>query len=149
MWLRITLLLAIAGWSIYAAFRWEDRMLRRITRAARGSVRRALLVTTAGYLALVAVLALFGLAGAIAHGAGLSSLTVLVLLIGLATTAPFLWLLAPAGESGGPATSFRDLRRKGAKPGVARAIAYTAVVHHFLLLVPAMSATAIAVVVIE
>ncbi|OLT00334.1 hypothetical protein BJF90_35705 [Pseudonocardia sp. CNS-004] len=46
MWLRITLLIAIAGWSLYIAIRREDRLLRRLARAARGSVWRALAVVT-------------------------------------------------------------------------------------------------------
>jgi hypothetical protein len=150
MWLRVTLLLAIAGWSLYVAIRREKRMLRRLASAARGSVRRALVVITACYLGLVAVLALCGLAGAVAHDAGLPALTILVLLIGLTVTAPFLWLLAPAGGDGiGSVTSFRDLRRQGAKKSVARAIAYPAVAYHFILLMPAMLATVLAVILVE
>lgn len=150
MWLRVTLLVAIAAWSFYAAVRWEQRVLHRVLSAGRGSVLRALAVTTAGYLALVALLALCGLAGAIAHGVGLPALTVLVLLVGLTVTAPFLWMLAPSGGAAAvPATSFRDLRRQGAKKGVARAIAYSAVVHYFFLLLPAIGAAVMAVIMVE
>ncbi|TQM14854.1 hypothetical protein [Pseudonocardia kunmingensis] len=150
MWLRVTLLLVVTGWSVLVAVRREQRVLRRLARAGRGSVRRALVVVTASYLALVAVLALCGLAAAIAHDAGLPALAILALLVGLTVTAPFLWLLAPAaGEWLGPVTSFRDLRRHGAKKGVARAIAYPAVVYHFFLLMPAMLATVMAVILVE
>jgi hypothetical protein len=150
IWSRVTLLLAVTGWGLYVAVRREKRLLRQLARAARGSVRRALVVITACYLALVAVLVLFGLAGAIIHDAGLPVLTILVLLVGLTVTAPFLWMLAPSGGAGAvPATSYRDLRRQGAKKGVARAIAYPAVVFYFLLLLPAMMATGMGVILVE
>ncbi|MHA6618780.1 hypothetical protein [Pseudonocardia sp. DLS-67] len=150
MWLRVTLLLASTGWGIYVAVRREDRLLRRLARAAGGSVWRALVVITGCYLALVAVLALCGLAAAIINDAGLPVLTILVLLVGLTVTAPFLWLLAPAGGAGAaPATSYRDLRRRGATKGVARAIAYPAVVFYFLLLLPAMMGTGMGVILVE
>lgn len=149
MWLRVTLLLAVLGWSLYAAFRRERAVLRRLVRAARGSVRRALAVVSVYSLALVVVLAVSGLAGALAHRAGLPTLTIVLLLAGLAVAAPHLWVLAPAGEHGGPATSFRDLRRLGAPTGVARALAYPAVAYFFLLLMPAASAAAVAVIVVE
>jgi hypothetical protein len=149
MWLRVTLLLAIAGWSLYVAVRREQRILRRLASAARGSVWRALVVITGCYLALVAVLALCGLVAAISHQAGLPVLTILVLLIGLTVTAPFLWLFAPAGGAAPvPVTSYRDLRRQGAQKGVARAIAYPAVVFYFLLLLPAMIATVMGVILV-
>ncbi|GAA0899278.1 hypothetical protein GCM10009559_63420 [Pseudonocardia zijingensis] len=149
MWLRITLLLAVLGWSIYAAIRRERTVQRRLVREARGSVGRALAVISGYYLALVAVVALSGLGGALAHRAGLPTLTILLLVAGLAVTAPFLWVFAPSGEHGGAATPFRDLRRLGARAGVARALAYPAIAYHFLLLVPAQSAAAIAVIVVE
>lgn len=149
MWLRITLLIAIAGWSLYVAIRREDRLLRRLARAARGSVWRALAVVTGGYLAIVAVLALCGLVAAITHEAGLPVLTILVLLVGLTVAAPFLWLFAPAGGAAPlPVTSYRDLRRQGAGKGVARAIAYPAVVLYFVLLLPAMMATGMGVLLV-
>jgi hypothetical protein len=150
MWLRVVFLFAILGWSIYFAIRHEKRVLRRLAKAARRSVGRALVVVTAFHLAIVAVLALCGLAAAIAHRAGWSTVTIVILLIGLAAAAPFMWLLAPSGgEGSGPATPFRDLRRQGAPKNVARAIAYPAVAYHFLLVWPAMLGTGIAVILVE
>jgi hypothetical protein len=149
MWLRVALLLVITGWGLYVAVRREKRLLRRLASAARGSVWRALVVITGCYLALVAVLALCGLVAAITHQAGLPVMTITVLLIGLTVTAPFLWLLAPAGGAAAvPVTSYRDLRRQGANKGVARAIAYPAVVLYFLLLLPAMIATGMGVILV-
>lgn len=150
MWLRATLLVAIAVWSFYIGFRHEKRVLARLARAARGSVPRAIGVITAYFLALVAVLAMFGLLASITHSAGWPTVTIIILFIGLTLTAPFLWILAPA-EAHGPtssATSFLDLRRRGAKKGVARAIAYLAVAYHFLLLFPAIAGTAMAIIMI-
>jgi hypothetical protein len=147
-WVRVAALFAIAVWSIYAAIRLENRVLRRLVAAARGRVRRALVVVTGYYVTLVAVLCVCGLAAAIAYDTGWSAATIVVLLIGLAVTAPFMWILAPR-DGAGQATSFADIRRRRASKGVARAIAYPAVAYTFVLLWPAMGATVFAVCVVE
>lgn len=148
MWLRVTLLCVIAAWSVYAAIRHEKRVLGRLARAARGRVGRALAVVTAYYVALVAILGVCGLAAAIVHDAGSPTAAVVVLLVGVTVTAPFMWILAPK-ESFGAATSFSDLRRRGAPKKVARAIAYPAVAYYFVLLLPAMGGAVFAVCVLE
>lgn len=150
LWMRVVALVAIAVWSLYAGIRLENRVLRRLTSAARGRVRRALVVVTGYYVVLVAVLGAFGVAAAIAHDAGWSVVTIVVLLIGLTVTAPFMWILAPrmADSAGQKATPFADVRRRGASKGVARAIAYPAVAYSFVLLFPAIGATVFAVCVL-
>jgi hypothetical protein len=149
LWVRVAALSAIAVWSIYAGIRLENRVLRRLVAAAHGSVRRALLVVTGYYVTLVAALCVFGVVAAIAYDAGWPVMTIVVLLIGLAVTAPFLLILAPAGQYGGPATSFADIRRLGASKGVARAIAYPAVAYTFVVSFPAIIGPALAVCFVE
>jgi hypothetical protein len=151
LWMRVAALVAIAAWSIYAAIRLENRVLRRLTSAARGRARRALVLVTGYYVALVAVLGAFGVVAATVHDAGWSVVTTVVLLVGLAVTTPFMWILAPrmAESAGQKATSFADIRRRGASKRVARALAYPAVVYSFALLFPAVGATVFAVCVLE
>lgn len=149
LWTRIALLLTVGAWSLYRGVRMEDKVLRRLVARARGSVKRAFVAVTLHYLALVGVLVACGLFAAVAYHAGAPVVVVIMLLLaGLVRTAPAMWVLAPS-EFPGSATSFRDLRRLRASKGVARAIVYTAVAYHFLLLFPAMLGTMAAVIITE
>lgn len=149
LWLRITFLILIFAWSIYGGFRYEDRVLRRLIAAARKRAGRALLVVTACYLGIVGVLCVFGMLAAIVHRASPPA-AIVVLLIGLALTAPSMLILAFSGGEGGgtAATSYRDLRRLRASKPVARAIAYSGALYSLFLLFPAMFGTAAGVLLI-
>lgn len=150
LWLRIAFLILIFAWSIYGGIRYEDRVLRRLIAAARKRAGRALLVVTACFLGIVGVLFVFGLLAAIAYRASPAA-SVIVLLLGLALTAPSLLILAFSGGEGGgtAATSYRDLRRLRASKPVARAIAYSGALYSLFLILPAMLGTAAAVVLIR
>lgn len=101
--LRGILLVAVLVWSIVSRFKYDDRILSRLVRAARGRVKRALLVVTVYHLAFIGVQGVFGIIAAIAYHANTDlpavPISATVLLIGLTLTAPFVFPLCCRGPT--------------------------------------------------
>ena|SRR5690625_2475142 len=156
MLLRGAFLAMICVWSVFSLFKYEDRVLRRLIEASRGSVRRAFLIVALYHLTFVAVQCVFGVISAITYHASPDLLavpmSVTMLLIGLTLCAPFV---LPMCSKMNPVrvrtsvTSFAELRKLGASKPVARAIAYPGAVLWFTLLWPVWFGTMMAVIFIE
>lgn len=154
--LRGILLVAVLVWSIVSRFKYDDRILSRLVRAARGRVKRALLVVTVYHLAFIGVQGVFGIIAAIAYHANTDlpavPISATVLLIGLTLTAPFVFPLccrAYPVSLGTSFTSFAELREVGASKLVARAIAYPGAVLFYFLLAPVWFGVMAAVIYLE
>lgn len=146
MWLRIAGLVVAWAWSIYWAWRSEDRVFTLLVTAARRKVGRALVVIAVYYLAFLGISGVWGLLAYLAYLAGLPAVAILLVLAGIATTMPYGWVLFPGAPGTGSPTVAQDLRRRRVPAPVARAIASPALVCTFFLVLPTFTFGAVAVV---